>query len=135
MNSPLNCQNLSEKIPKFIKSASVVGDELFVFSQRSNSTMDANRFDLESMKFKGVSKFSDADSIKKSFEKGLLLEINDSTVIMVGSSIFHVDFPSDKVRYFESFNELLYVLIDKGQYSELYRIDPIKKEKFSLEKS
>ena len=65
MNSPLNCQNLSEKIPRrFIKSPSVVKDEFFVFSQRSNSTMDANRFALESMKFKGVSKFSDADSIK-----------------------------------------------------------------------
>ena len=52
VNSSLNCQNLSEKIPRrFIKTASVVGDELFVFSQRSNSTMDVNRFDLESMKF------------------------------------------------------------------------------------
>ena len=64
----------------------------------------------------------------REFEKGLLLEINDSTVIMVGSSVFHVDFPSDKVRYFESFNELLYVLIDKGQYSELYKINPTRRK-------
>ncbi len=88
LNSSLNCQSLSEKIPRrYIKSASIVGDELFVFSQRSNSTMDANRFDLDSLKFKGVSKFSDANSIKE-FEKGLLLETNNSTVIILSIASF-----------------------------------------------
>ena len=53
---------------------------------------------------------------------------------MVGSSVYHVDFPSDKVRYFERFNDLLYVLIDKGQYSELYKVDPVKKKSFLLKR-
>ena len=84
--------------------------------------MDANRFDLESMKFKGASfQMTQSRSLRR-----LLLEINDSTVIIVGSSVY-VDFLT-RSEYFESFNEVLYVLIDKEQYSELYKIDPIKKK-------
>jgi hypothetical protein len=133
-NSALSCQSLSEKVPRrYIKTASIVNNELFVFSQRSNSTMDASRFDLDSLDFKGLSNFSNANSIKE-FEKGLLLETNDSTVIMVGDGVYHVDFPSDKVRYFERFQDFLFVLIDKGQYSELYKIDPSKKKSYFLKR-
>ena len=133
-NSSLNCKNLSNKVPRrYIKTVSIVDDNLFIFSQKSSSKMDVNRFDLNTLKFLDKNSFADANSIKE-YENGLLIETQESTVIMVGSEAYYVDFPSDQIRYFQRFGDSLYYLIDKGSYSELYKIDSNAKKTYFLKR-
>ena len=127
-NSDLKCESLGEKVPRrFIKTVSIEGDTLFIYSQKSNSKMDASEFEINGLKFKRKNEFANANSIKE-FEKGLLIETNDATVIMVGANNYYVDFPSDKIRYFQVFDDQLYVLIDQGQYVEIYKNDLTNKK-------
>ena len=130
--STLSCTDLSAKVPRrYLKTASIVGNNIFIYSQKSQSKIDVHEFRVDDLSNLGVTNFSNAERFKE-FENGLLIETGDSSVVMVGKEVFYVDFPSDEIRYFKKIEKDLYVVIDKGAKAELYKIDPNLKKTFLL---